>query len=85
MGMPMGDTDAETARVHQEMLRAATPEFRLSLALSLSRSVVALSRQALRRSMGEGATDLDAALRFVELHYGADLARGVRKRLAGTS
>jgi hypothetical protein len=82
---PQGDTDAETARVHEAMLRAATPERRLALALSLSRSVLELSRQGLRRSLGAAATDLDAAIRFVELHYGAELARGVRRRLSEIS
>lgn len=82
MPVPFGDTDPDTARAHAAMLRAASPARRVQLALSLSRSIVALSRDGLRRSLGGGASDEDVALRFVELHYGAELAEGVRRRLA---
>jgi len=41
---PLSDTGAEAARVHMDLLRRASPARRLQLALSLSRSVLALSR-----------------------------------------
>jgi hypothetical protein len=82
VAQPLSDTDADTARVHEELVRRASPARRLELACSLSHSVIQLSREGLRRSLGEGVTDEEVALRFVELHYGADLAEGVRRCLA---
>jgi hypothetical protein len=79
---PFSDTDPETERVQLELLRAAEPGRRARMALDLSALVIALARRALRATLPPGATDADAALRFVELHYGRDLADGVRRRLA---
>jgi hypothetical protein len=65
----LSDTDAETAAAHLELIRAATPARRLALALSLSQSVISLTRHALSRH----APDMS---------YGADLADRVRAALA---
>lgn len=75
------DTDPEAARVQLEQIRRASPAKRLSLALSLSRSVLGLSRQWLASRM-PGASEQEVGLRCVELHYGRELAQAVREHLA---
>lgn len=77
----LSDTDPETERAHLELLRNASPARRVRLALSLSRTVMSLSRGGLARRLPD-ATPEEIALRFVELHYGVDLAREVRAELA---
>ena len=59
-----------------ELLRSATPARRAALALSLSASVVGLSRRALSRQDPE-ADDETLGLRFVELNYGREMATGL--------
>jgi len=76
----LSDTDPETERVHLELLRRASPGRRLRLALSLSRTVMILSRDGLARRTREGSPD-EVGLRFVALHYGAELADAVRADL----
>jgi len=75
------DTDPETRRFHLELLRRASPSKRLALALSLSRSVMALSRAGLARRFPD-ATPEEIGLRFVALHYGPELAAELRRALA---
>jgi hypothetical protein len=77
----LSDTDPETERVHLELLRAASPSRRLSLALSLSRTVMALARAGLARSHPEASPE-EIGLRFVALNYGPELAEEVRADLA---
>jgi hypothetical protein len=67
------DTDAEADRVQIELLRAATPARRVALALSLTATVVGLSRRALARQ-DPSADEETLGLRFVELNYGRELA-----------
>jgi hypothetical protein len=74
------DTDPEAERIQLELLRRATPERRLRLALSLTESVLALSRGGLAQKM-PGASDEEIGVRFVELHYGAGLADELRRHL----
>jgi len=76
----LSDTDAETGRVHLELLRRAGPARRLQLALSLSRTVMSLSRGGIARRL-EGASPEELGLRFVAVHYGADLAAALRAEL----
>jgi hypothetical protein len=76
----LSDTDPGTERVHLEALRRATPVRRIQLALSLSRSVISLSRDGLARRL-EHASPEEVGLRFLALHYGADLADEVRADL----
>ena len=52
------------------------------MALELSAWVIAAARRGLKETLPPGASDEDAALRFVELYYGPELADGVRRRLA---
>lgn len=73
----LSDTDRAAEALQIDLLRAAGPGRRLSLALSLTETVFELARSAIRRSMPE-ASEEEVRLRFVEVHYGADLARDVR-------
>lgn len=74
------DTDPEADRVQFELLRNATPARRSAMALSLTQTVLELSRGGLRRAM-PGASEEDVRLRFVELNYGQALADEVRRYL----
>lgn len=82
MDRPLSDTDSEAERVQLELLRAAGPARRARMALELSAWVIAAARRGLRTTLPPGASEQDAALRFVELYYGPELAAGVRRRLA---
>ena len=81
VGQGLSDTDPEAERVHFELLRSAGPARKIRLALSLSRSVMSLSRAGLARGL-EGVSPESVGLRFVALHYGADLAEELRAHLA---
>jgi len=74
------DTDPEAEEFQFALLRRATPARRASLALSLTDTVLALSRKAIRRA--PEASEDELRLRFVELKYGQELAEGVRRALA---
>lgn len=78
MARDLTDTDPDVGRMQVELLRSASPARRLRLAFSLSQTVIGLARRGLRRSIGH-ESDEEAGLRFVEVHYGADLARRVRR------
>jgi hypothetical protein len=77
----LSDTDPESERVHLAMLRTASPERRLRLALSLSRTVMDLSRAGIARRH-PGASPEEVGLIFVEMNYGRDLAEELRAELA---
>jgi hypothetical protein len=74
------DTRPSAARQQIAWMREAGPTRRFLAAQSLSRSVIELSRRALRRR-NPGASDDELDLLFVELHYGADLARRMREHV----
>ena len=74
------DTTLDAERVQVALLRAAPVARRLHLAVGLSAAVIGVARRALARAQPHAsARELD--LRFVELHYGADIADGVRAEL----
>ena len=73
---PLGAAD----QVQIELLRRAGTARRFALARSLSASVIALSRAAIRRRHPE-LDDTEILLRFAALHYGDDLAQRVRRDL----
>jgi hypothetical protein len=75
------DTDPEAERVQIELLRRAGLPARVRLAASLTRTVIALARNAIRRSLAD-PTDDAVSVRFVELHYGRELAAAIERRLA---
>jgi hypothetical protein len=74
------DTDADAERVQVELLRRAPIARRLRLACSMTTTVVGAARRALARVQPQ-APRRDLDLRFVELHYGADVAAGLRDDL----
>lgn len=74
------DTDEDAERVQVELLRAATVARRLQLAVSLSATVISAARRALARNYPE-CSPLERDLKFVEVHYGADLAAELRQYL----
>jgi hypothetical protein len=73
------DTDPEAARVQIELLRRAGVAGRVHLACSLSRTVVELSRRAIRQAH-PGATEEELEALVIELHYGPPLAAQWRDR-----
>ncbi len=77
----LSDTDPETAWVHVELLRGASPQRRLHLAFSPSRTAMSLSRGGLARIL-PGASPQEIGLRFVARLYGPRLAEEVRVDLA---
>jgi hypothetical protein len=77
---PLTDTDPETARVQMGLLQRASSARRLRLALSLSQSVMALSRGGIARRLPRASPE-EVGLEFVRLHYGEALATEVRQRL----
>ena len=75
------DTTPEAERVQVALFRAAPVARRLHLAFSLSATVIGAARRALARSQPHASTR-ELALRFVELHYGPDVAEGLGAELA---
>jgi hypothetical protein len=75
------DTDQAAEDVHMALLRSASIARRAALAFSLTRTVVELARRSLARA-DPAASESEIAVRFVALHYGEELGRGVRERLS---
>ena len=74
------DTSLDAERVQVALLRAAPVARRLHVALAPSATVIGVARRALARAQPlASARELD--LRFVELHYGANLAADLRADL----
>lgn len=76
------DTTVEAERVQIALFRASTLERRIALALSLSKTVLSLSRTAIRQAHPD-VTEEEVDLLFIEYQYGEKLARQVRAYLAG--
>jgi hypothetical protein len=78
--MPQGpsDTDPKAEAVQIELLRKATIAQRVSLAVSLSETVIRLSRRAIEQARPD-LTEREQDLLWVELHYGAELAAKLRE------
>ena len=74
------DTDAATEAAHLALLRQAPVGRRLALAVSLSETVNRLARRAIERSF-PNLTHAERSVRFVEIHYGRDLAEALRDYL----
>lgn len=74
------DTTVDAERVQVALLREASIPRRVSRAFGLSATVIGLARRSLARTH-PSASSRDLALRFIQLHYGADLAAGVRQDL----
>jgi hypothetical protein len=76
------DTDLQAESVQVELLRRATVARRVSLVVSLSRTVMELAARAIRRQ-NPNLSDHEILMRFVAIHYGPELAQGLRRDLAG--
>ncbi len=63
-----------------DLIRAAPVSRRLHMAWSLSATVIGMARRALARAQPH-ASKQELDLRFVELHYGPDLAAALRAEL----
>lgn len=80
MAIPCPDGAPAAERVQIDLLRAAGPARRVSLARSLSASMISLARLAIRKRHPE-YDDRQVLLAFAELHYGRDLAERIRRHL----
>ncbi len=74
------DTEPDAERVQVELLRAASVARRLRLAVSVTETVVGAARRGIAMAHPHASpSELD--LKFVEIHYGANLARELRADL----
>lgn len=80
MARPTSPASDAADRKQVELLRAAGTARRAALALSLSSTVIALARQAIR-NRSPSLSDEEVLLRWAEIHYGLDLANRVRAHL----
>jgi hypothetical protein len=76
----LSDTHPEVEKLQIELLRKATPSERLAKALSLTATLVGLSRQTIARLNPE-ATPQELDLKRIELYYGKPLAEKVKAYL----
>jgi len=76
--MAISDTHPDADRYQIELSRAASVAQRFARVRSLSGTVVALSRRALRRSLVDPSED-EVGVAFVALHYGDAVAQQVRE------
>ena len=74
------DTEPDADRVQVELLRAASVTRRLRLALSVTATVIGAARRGIAAAHPH-ASRRDLDLKFVEVHYGADLASALRADL----
>jgi hypothetical protein len=77
----VNDTHEAAARVQVDLLRRAGTAKRAALALSLSHTVISLSRRALRERMAPETSERELLLRWAAVNYGEDLAERVRRYL----
>ena len=80
MPSPHSDAHPEAERVQIELLRKATTAQRFALARSLTATTIGLARRAIARANPDLSRQ-EVDLKFVELHYGRDLASRVRRYL----
>lgn len=74
------DTTAEAEDVQVAVLRTFPVTRRLELAFSLTAAAISASQRALAGSK-PGSSETERIVRFVELHYGVDLATDIRNEL----
>ena len=74
------DTPPDIERLQIELLQQKTVAERAALAGNLTHFVIQLSRQAIARQHPEW-TQRQVDLKWVELHYGRDLAESVQADL----
>ena len=74
------DTHPKAEEFQISLLRKATIAKRLSIMRSLSQTTIQLSRRAIQRA-NPTLSDDDLDLAFVAYHYGAELAKRLRRYL----
>ena len=74
----LSDTSPDAEKVQIELLRKSTVAERFAKVRALTARTVGLSKRALARANPDLSPE-ELKLRFVELHYGKDLAERVRK------
>ena len=74
------DTAPDARRVQIELFQSASMAERIARARSLTKMVVGLSRRAIA-SANPDWTPEEVGLKWVELHYGKQLAAEVREHL----
>ena len=76
------DTSAEAEAVQLELIRSIAPSQRVEKTLRLSSEMIRSAKSAIRRRHPEFTKD-EVTVKFIELHYGAELAAAFRTRLEG--
>jgi hypothetical protein len=84
MALPVSPKDDRADRKQIELLRAAGPGRRAAMAIALSERALDLAHAAIAARYPE-LTQAERDIKFVELHYGAELAAGFRAHLASRS
>lgn len=74
----LSDTSPDVASVQLRLLREKTPAERLAMAVQLSDEVARASKRAIQRAHPD-FTPAEVGQMFVELHYGKELADGLRE------
>jgi hypothetical protein len=74
------DTHLDSEQVQLTLIRKADPARRMVLVRSLSKTVINLSRRAIRRANPD-ADEQELSLIFLALHYGENVAKEVRQYL----
>jgi hypothetical protein len=72
------DTTPEAEEVQLELLRRKSPRERLELAMRLSTAWMRRSKEVIRNLHPE-YTEPEVGEMFVEIHYGKELAEGLRE------
>jgi len=78
--MSISDTSEQAAKFQIALLKSKSTSERLALTLTLSSTTIGLSRRAIERANPEFTMD-EVRNKFVELHYGKQLAEDLSKYL----
>lgn len=74
----LSDTTLDADQTQLRLLRDKSPSERLGLALRLSSEMIRASKRAISRVQPD-LTDREIGYRFIELHYGRELAEATRR------
>lgn len=74
----LSDTALDAEQMQLRLLRDKSPAERLGLALRLSSEVIRASKRAIERAQPD-LTKREIGYRFIELHYGRELAEATRR------
>jgi hypothetical protein len=80
----LSDTTPEAEKVQIELVRKASVADRFARMCSLTATAISLSRRAIARA-NPHLSPQEVDLKFVELHYGKELATRLRAYLKSTS